>query len=280
MTYQFRKYQGLGNDFVIMEEKDKEDSFYASLSQKICQRHYGVGGDGIILVGTQKKEPPLRMRIFNADGSEGEMCGNGLRCAVHYLLDTGRIDSKDSIAIDTLAGIIDSRIHKEEGSTIEVTAALGVPEFLPDAIPIASQKQSSSYTLTLHNDHYDISCVSTGPPHAVLFLNPSQEVDLPTLGPEIAAHPFFPKSCNVNVARVIDSEHVEAWVWERGVGITKACGTGAAAVAATGIVRGLLSHKVEIQQPGGKLTISWQGEGHTIFMTGPSTFVFSGVFPI
>jgi len=276
----FTKLQGAGNDFILVEA-DKEQRNWSKLAVAMCHRHFGIGGDGLLLLSSDKAD--LKMRVFNADGSEAEACGNGLRCLVKYALDKGLADSKKAeISVATKAGIRKARLHTK-GKTTIIQVGMGEPKFGAKEIPLALEakpdKPILDYPLTLEGRKLALSFVSMGNPHAVYFgQQPVADFPLSQIGPRVERHPMFPKRTNFEVARVLSPKLIEARGWERGVGETLACGSGACAIAIIAIIaklHGYTDSKVDIRLPGGTLSVEWDGVGE-VFLSGPTEIVFSG----
>jgi len=280
----FTKLQGAGNDFILVEA-DEEQRNWPKLAVAMCHRHFGIGGDGLLLLSSDKAD--LKMRVFNADGSEAEACGNGLRCLVKYALDKGLADSKKvEISVETQAGIRKARLHSK-GKTTIIQVGMGEPKFGAKEIPVtlepganfSADKPILDYPLTIGDRKLVLSFVSMGNPHAVLFIEqPVADFPLSQIGPGVERHPMFPKRTNFEVARVLSPKLIEARVWERGVGETLACGSGACAIAIIAIIaklHGYTDSKVDIRLPGGTLGVEWDGVGE-VFLSGPTEIVFSG----
>ncbi len=262
--------EGLGNDFVLIEGEKYPDLNYSEFSKKCLDRHFGIGGDGLLVVGKSKRAD-IYMRIFNPDGSEAEMCGNGIRCAGLYARDSGMVN-KDEIDVETLAGIKKIFI-KNDGIMVD----MGIPKLHPDEIPVKAKGEVIlDYPLRVKERWLRITCISMGNPHTVIFMDPDDE-EFRTLGPLIESHQIFPKNTNVEFVKVIDRKSIKVKVWERGVGPTLACGTGACAALVASHLKNFTERKAEVFLPGGKLIIEWGDSGH-IFMTGPANYVFKGVF--
>ena len=265
---------GIGNDFIILDAfrqapeglKDPE-----GLAKKMCQRHFGVGADGLILA-LPSRVADARMRILNADGGEPEMCGNGIRCLGKFLYDTGLV-RKSPMTIETLAGVLTLTLDAEDGTARAVTVDMGAPRLDPAQIPVDAP--SNRVTLKLDGRPVEFFCVSMGNPHAVTFdLYPGDEA-FHRLGAMLERHPLFPRRTNVEFCRLDPAGGVEVRVWERGDGPTLACGTGACAVAVAGASLGLTPRQIDVRLPGGTLGIRCAEDGH-VFMTGPAETVYRG----
>ena len=269
----FAKLQATGNDFIVIE--DIKDRDLSSLAKAMCHRHSGIGADGLIIL-VQSKVAELRMRLFNPDGSEAEACGNGLRCLARYAIDRG-ILAAGEFTVETLGGI---RKVKSYGNLIHVN--MGEPEFRADAIPVCIEDKLDiiiDYPITFQGRKLLLTCLSMGNPHAVCFPDgPVEEFRLSELGPEVEGHPLFPRRVNFEVANILDRKRVKARVWERGVGETLSCGTGACAVMVAARLHDRVSSDVDIVLPGGVLTVTWDGIGE-VMLSGPADLVFWGEWP-
>ena len=264
----FLKMQGIGNDFVVVDGfQFPELPDPAGLARAICDRHFGVGADGLIwMVASDCAD--ARMRIFNRDGSEPEMCGNGIRCAAKFLRDAGL--AREKMKIETLAGVLTVQMRGDE-----CTVDMGCPCMEPEKIPVAAE--SNRVTVDVGGTKIRFFCVSMGNPHAVTFdLYPDDE-QFARLGPALEKHPIFPAKANIEFCRVRDGE-IDVRVWERGDGPTLACGTGACATLTAAASQGLTGRESQVHLPGGALSIRWAENDH-LFMTGPAKTVFSGEWP-
>jgi diaminopimelate epimerase len=284
----FTKLHGAGNDFVLLETADTARN-WSQLAVSICNRHFGVGADGLILL-MPSDVADYKMRIFNTDGSEAEACGNGLRCLVRYVLERGLVTNRGAkkLFVETIAGVRKAKISEVSGRPAEIRVSLGVPRFGVKDIPVVIEEGSAglvdiksmlSYTVTVGNRKLKLDFVSMGNPHAILFSSrPAASFPLVQLGPRVEHHKMFPQRTNFEVARVLTREQIEARVWERGVGETLACGSGAAAVAVAAQLNDLVDARVTIALPGGNLEVVWDGTGE-VFLGGPAEIVFSGEWP-
>ncbi len=257
----FTKMEGLGNDYVYLNCLEHTPDNLPELAKRISDRHFGVGGDGLICICPSRKAD-VRMRIFNADGSEGEMCGNGIRCVGKFVYDKG-LALKTNLTVETLAGIKTLSLTLKNGLVSAVTVDMGKPEV------------GQGSRLMVRGKTYTVYPASMGNPHAVIFLPEIDTLDLGQLGPQIECHPMFPRRTNVEFVRILDPGHLSMRVWERGSGETLACGTGAAAVLAVATHLGLCQREISVCLPGGRLTLRWSQEEH-IYMTGPARTVFEG----
>ena len=280
---QFVKMQGTGNDFSVIDGRGLNLNWPA-LAIAMTDRHFGVGGDGII-VALASATADLRMRMFNPDGSEAEMCGNGLRCLAKYAIERGlATPADDTIHVETGAGVLSCRVWRDEGGAVHrVKLGMGRPRLDPREIPVAVEQTPPLLALPLQvgDDRFDVTCVSMGNPHAVWFAPEGTDLDavpLTEIGPLIEHDAAFPRRVNFEAVLVEAPGRVRARVWERGAGITLACGTGACAVGVAARLNGLSGDRTEVALPGGTLLIEWDGEGE-VFLTGPAVEVFSGAWP-
>ena len=287
----FIKMHGIGNDFVMIDGRGLPKQDWASLARQMCDRHFGVGADGLILV-LPSQVGDLRMRMWNPDGSEAEMCGNGIRCLTKLALEQGIVHlSGNELKAETGAGVLGLRPVWRDGAVEAVGVNMGAPIFEPALVPVAlppsSQVQTDArgvswvrdYPLEVGGRALSVACVSMGNPHAVHFTDdPLEPFPLEVVGPQVERHPFFPNRVNFHLARVQDRTHIRMRSWERGAGLTLACGTGACAVAVAAFQLGLTEPEVEVRLPGGALTVRWPGSGD-VLMTGPAQTVFAGEWP-
>jgi len=273
----FVKMHGTGNDFIMLNRLDDKISISLKIARELCDRHTGIGGDGLIFIlPAENKNNDYKMRIFNSDGSEAEMCGNGIRCFTHYLI-SENITDKKKLKIETKAGLIKPEIIKTEGNSSLVRVNMGRPQFEPDKIPALIKSNINyihDYKLNIDNNIFKINCVSMGNPHTIIFTNNIKDINLNKWGKKIENHPMFPEKTNVEFVEIYDNTRIKVRVWERGAGITLACGTGACATVASGIKNNLLDKKVTVHLPGGDLFIDWSGDN--IYMTGPARSIFKG----
>uniref|UniRef100_A0A7S3P3B1 diaminopimelate epimerase n=1 Tax=Amphora coffeiformis TaxID=265554 RepID=A0A7S3P3B1_9STRA len=276
----FRKYEGLGNDFILVDDRDKDrPSLTPEQSEKLCHRNFGIGGDGVIFALRPSKENhDFAMRIYNSDGSEPEMCGNGIRCMAQFLKDLG--EEQKSYRIDTLAGTI-IPVMNDDGT---ITVDMGEPILDGPKIPTTLEPnfQSNSVVeqdIEANGKRWKVSTVSMGNPHAIIFVDDLEaDVSLSTDGPALETHPAFPAKTNVEFVQVMAPDHLKMKVWERGAGPTLACGTGACALTVAAIRAGKIPRggPCRVTLPGGDLFIEWKEEDNKIYMTGPATFAFQG----
>ncbi|MFH1710350.1 MAG: diaminopimelate epimerase [bacterium] len=259
----FTKMHGLGNDFIIIDSRKEplEGIDLSQLAVRLCDRHYGIGSDGI-LIASPSNSADIKMRIFNPDGSEAEMCGNGIRCFAKYIYETLE-KKKELISVETLAGIMLPSILEYKGKTAVVEVDMGIPGNIKNE------------ELKADNSIYKVALVSFGNPHCVIFVDDVSKVQIDDIGPKIETHKMFPNRTNVEFVQVISRKEVMVKVWERGAGETLACGTGACASAVAGISAGKLEKDVIVRLPGGILDIEWQDDKHVI-LRGPAETVFEG----
>ncbi|MFW6264646.1 MAG: diaminopimelate epimerase [Bacillota bacterium] len=279
MMINFTKMHGAGNDFVLIDSL--HNSFHNSIESisklaiRICDRHTGIGGDGIILVlPVENKENDFRMRIFNSDGSEAEMCGNGIRCFTHFLREE-LMSKKNTFRIETRAGIIQPEIISYNNKESQVKVNMGIPRFRNQEIPVLlDEEYIKNYDLLIDDQKIKINCVSMGNPHTIIFVKNLDSTPVIELGKKIENHKIFPEKTNVEFIEVLNRNEILMKVWERGAGLTLACGTGACAAVVAGINNNLLNQEVLVHLPGGDLNIEWYGKD--VFMTGPAEQVFKG----
>jgi diaminopimelate epimerase len=283
----FTKLQAAGNDFILVETSDIQRN-WAPVAMAMCDRHFGVGADGLLLL-LPSDRADFQMRIFNPDGSEAEACGNGLTCLVKYVLNRGLAHSEaQEILIETMAGIRKAKIYKTRNKLAKIQVSMGTPKFGAKDIPVAIDEGDSelvdiksilSYTVIIENRELLLNFVSIGNPHAVYFCQqPVSDFPLSQIGPKIEHLPIFPNRINFEVANVMNRQLIEARVWERGVGETLACGSGACAVAVAAQLRGYSDNKVEVKLPGGILEVGWDRVGE-IFLSASAEIVFTGEWP-
>ena len=272
----FTKMQGLGNDYVYVNCLKEKIENPSELAVRISDRHFGVGSDGLIMINPSDKAD-FEMEMYNADGSRGEMCGNGVRCVAKYVYDYGLTD-KTSISVETLAGIKYLDLTVEDGKVSLVKVDMGRPELEPSRIPVAAEgERAVDEPITVNGKEYRMTCISMGNPHAVVYVDCDvKELPLEEIGPGFENHERFPKRVNTEFVRVIDRKTVEMRVWERGSGETLACGTGACAVAVSSVLNCLTEDEVTVKLLGGDLRIQWDREKDTVYMTGPAAVVFDG----
>ncbi len=275
----FAKMHGLGNDYIYVNCFTEEIREPAALAEKICDRHRGVGADGMILIGPSCRAD-FRMQIYNADGSVAEMCGNGIRCLGKYVYEHGMTAGKE-ITVETRAGIRRLWLTVEKGEVKQVRVDMGSPILRADQIPIISDRSVVlDEPILVNRMEYRVTGVSMGNPHAVVYVRNVKGTDIRRLGPCFERHGRFPKRINVEFAEIVDQNTVKVRVWERGAGETMACGTGACAVAVAGVLNHLTERQVTIKLTGGDLTVEWRRDNNVVYLTGPAANVFSGEIEI
>ena len=269
----FWKMHGLGNDYVVIDNREEKigDAEAAELAVKLCNRRFSVGADGVLYV-SKSAVVDTKMRIFNADGSEAEMCGNGIRCFAKYCYENN-IARKSEIVVETLAGNKRTWLTVEGGVVQSVMVDMGVPELERSRIPMRGEGTFVNETLQVDGDAYKATCLSVGNPHCVIFVNLVDDFPVERVGSKLENHPFFPKRTNVEFAQVLDENEVKVRVWERGCGETLACGTGACATVAAGKLLGKLGEKVAVHLLGGDLQIKYVDR---LLMNGAAEKVFEG----
>ena len=275
----FTKMHGLGNDYVYVNCFEEKIDNPPAVARFVSDRHFGIGSDGLIMINPSKTAD-FEMEMYNADGSRGEMCGNGIRCVAKYVYDYGLTD-KTQISVETLGGIKYLDLTVEDGKVSLVKVDMGKPELEADLIPIISEReQVIDEPIEVDGKEYHMTGVSMGNPHAVIYVDDVKGLDLEKIGPKFENHERFPKRINTEFVHCIDRQTVEMRVWERGSGETLACGTGACAVAVSSILNNLTDTRVTVKLLGGDLQIEWDREKDHVFMTGPATVVFDGVIDI
>lgn len=266
------KMHGLGNDFVFLTDLAGVNTDYTELAKTLCHRQTGIGGDGLIVV-VDSEVADTRMRIINADGSEAEMCGNGIRCFAKYVYERGLV-SKETFTIETLAGIMEPTLHINAGKVEQVTVNMGKPSFTAQTIPMkADLPVVKEFPLDVSGQTYKVSSVLLGVPHTEVFVEDVTKVPLITLGPAIERHPLFPQGTNVNFVQVVDDSHIKVRTWERGAGATLACGTGCCSSVVMAHENGFTGREVDVEVYLGTLHIRYAEDG-TVCMTGPAAEVF------
>ena len=284
-TLKFSKYNGLGNDFILIDARNNIVfqnilNNNINISKKICNRNFGIGGDGIILIlnGNNKN---LRMKIINSDGTEAEMCGNGIRCFVQYIVDNNivELNNNNLFHIQTLAGIIKAKYEDDESISVD----MGPPIFIPDKVPTIlsfGSKKIANGIIDFNNRKIEVFSVGMGNPHCITFMEELDKIPLEQLGSYLETHKFFPEKTNVHFVNVINKRTIQMLVWERGCGLTMACGTGACAVVVTSIILNLTERDVEVKLPGGNLNINWPSNNDSVYMKGPAKFTYRGEFSV
>ncbi len=270
---------GTGNDFVVVDGRAGERD-WAELARAMCERHTGVGADGLLVL-TKSERAPLRMRMYNPDGSESEMCGNGIRCFVKHAIEDEIVPARSPLAVETGAGVLEIAYERVAGEVTAIRASMGAPRLAPAEIPVRIDGPGPvlDLPLTIEGHNLSLTCVSMGNPHAVAFIDtPVAGFPLGIVGPKVERHAMFPNRTNFHVARVLARDHIEMRPWERGAGPTLACGSGAAAVCVAARLHGLIGDTVRIDLPGGALELEWLGEG-PVTLSGPAAEVFRGSWP-
>ena len=271
----FTKMQGLGNDYVYMDAIHQEIRNVSSLAKAISNRHWGVGSDGLILIN-KSDVADFRMQMFNPDGSESEMCGNGIRCVGKFVYDKG-LTNKTDIRIETLAGIKNLKLKVQNKKAKMITVDMGEPILEATKIPVSSDKTPvRGIKIKGLDKEFVATCVSMGNPHAVILLEDIDKLDIEKYGREIECNPIFPNKTNVEFINVEDRKHIKMRVWERGTGETLACGTGACSSVVAGALNGVVDRNVIVKLLGGNLQIEWKEDDNHVYMTGPAVTVFEG----
>ncbi|MEE9102897.1 MULTISPECIES: diaminopimelate epimerase [Pseudomonas] len=272
MLLRFTKMHGLGNDFMVLDLVSQHAHVQPRHVKQWGDRNFGVGFDQLLIV-----EPPstpeadFRYRIFNCDGTEVEQCGNGARCFARFVVDK-RLTVKKTIRVETKGGMIELTITNDG----QVTVNMGAPRLAPEQVPFQADVEALSYGVEVDGQSYQLAAISMGNPHGVLRVDDVDSAPVRTLGPKLEIHESFPQKANIGFLQVVDPHQARLRVWERGVGETLACGTGACAAAVAGIRQGWLQSPVQIELPGGRLSIEWAGPGQPVMMTGPAVRVFEG----
>lgn len=273
----FTKMHGLGNDYVYVNCFEEKIDNPPAVARFVSDRHFGIGSDGLIMINPSKTAD-FEMEMYNADGSRGEMCGNGIRCVAKYVYDYGLTD-KTQISVETLGGIKYLDLTVEDGKVSLVKVDMGKPELEADLIPIISEReQVIDEPIEVDGKEYHMTGVSMGNPHDVVFMDDIKNLEIEKIGPLFENHERFPNRINTEFVNVIDRHTAQMRVWERGSGETLACGTGACAVAVACILNGLTENTVTVKLLGGDLRIEWDREKNTVYMTGPAEVSFDGVW--
>lgn len=277
MMIEFSKYHGLGNDFILIDNRSTPEPLISpETAVKWCDRHFGIGADGVIFALPGQSGTDYTMRIYNSDGSEPEMCGNGIRCLAQFIADLeGVTEVGKTYAIHTLAGVITPTIQAQG----QIMVDMGEPKLLSQEIPTtltARGEKVIAHPLEVLGKTWEVTCVSMGNPHCVTFVEDSDSIDLSSLGSHFEHHAVFPQRSNTEFIQVVSRDYIKMRVWERGAGITLACGTGACASVVAGVLNGLVDRTCTVQLPGGNLLIHWSETDNRIAMTGPAELVFTG----
>ena len=274
----FTKMQGLGNDYVYIDAINQKIENMSYLAKFVSDRHFGIGSDGLILI-CKSDIADFKMRMFNSDGSEAEMCGNGIRCVGKFVYDKG-LTNKTTLAIETLAGIKTLKLNTKEGKVETVKVDMGEPILDPEKIPVISDENPvKNLLLKAEDKEFKFTCVSMGNPHAITEVENTEKFDVEKYGKILEIDKAFPNKTNVEFIQILDKEHIKMRVWERGAGETLACGTGACATAVACYLNGKTNRKVEVELLGGILYIEWNEKDNHIYMTGPAVTVFEGSMP-
>jgi diaminopimelate epimerase len=277
-SMRFTKMHGLGNDYVYVDGAAETIDDPAELARRISDRHTGVGADGLIVIHPSRVAD-VRMEMYNADGSRGRMCGNGIRCVAKYAVERGLAKGPD-VRVETDSGVKMCECRIEHGRVQSVRVDMGRPSLAPADLPTTIRADRVvDYPLELRGVTYETTCVSMGNPHAVVFTEQLHRVDLVGVGPLFEHAPEFPQRINVHFVRVDSRTHVTIRTWERGSGVTRACGTGACAVCVAGVVTGRTGRCVTAELPGGELVLEWAADDDHVYMTGPAVEVFTGDWP-
>lgn len=276
----FTKMHGAGNDYVYIDAINQKINNREELARLVSDRHFGVGSDGLILI-CESKNADFRMQMFNSDGTEAEMCGNGIRCVGKFVYDK-EMTNKETVTIETLAGIKTLDFIIKNGKVNKVKVDMGKPIFNPKEIPVKSEENPvKNLKLKIEDKEFNFTCISTGNPHAIAFIKEDvEEFDLHKYGKIVENHNAFSKKTNVEFINIIDEDNIKMRVWERGSGETLACGTGACASAVAAAINGYTKRKVNVHLLGGTLEIEWNNENNHIYMTGPAETVFEGTLKI
>lgn len=274
----FHKYHGLGNDFILIDNRHQSEPIISQAQAvKMCDRHLGIGADGVIFVLPGQAGTDYTMRIFNSDGSEPQMCGNGIRCFAKFIAQLEGKTTPTSYQIHTLAGVIKPEITANG----EVTVDMGKPRLLAQEIPTTlggADQQVIEQALEVANKNWFVTCVSMGNPHCLTFVDQVANIALEQIGPLFENHPVFPERTNTEFIEVVNRQYLKMRVWERGAGITMACGTGACASLVAGVLTNRCDRSATVELPGGCLQITWSEADQRIYMTGPAEFVFTGEY--
>lgn len=276
----FWKMHGLGNDYILIDNRDEkiDDRILSSLAQRLCRRRFSIGADGLLLL-YNSSVADVKMRIFNADGSEAEMCGNGIRCLAKYCYESGII-GKSELSVETLAGIKSVRLYIAGGRVSSVTVDMGSPIFDREKIPVLGEDKFINEDLNVDGEKFKATCLSVGNPHCIIFVENVESFPVEFYGPKIERHSLFPKRTNVEFVQIVRPDLIKVRVWERGVGETLACGTGACASVVAGRILGLLNSECVVHLPGGELKIKYDEANNKIFLIGPAEKVYEGVFEL
>ncbi len=277
MGIEFTKYHGLGNDFILIDNRAHTEPVITSeQAVQLCDRHFGIGADGVIFALPGQDGTNYTMRIFNSDGSEPEMCGNGIRCLAQFLSELEGADANTQYRIHTLAGVITPKL---EGNG-RVKVDMGIPQILAAEIPTTlgpAEQKVIDVPLEVAGQIWKVTCVSMGNPHCITFVEDAAAIPLEAIGPQFEHHPAFPQRTNTEFIEVVRPDYLKMRVWERGAGVTLACGTGACASVVAGVLTGKSNARATVELPGGCLEIEWSEQDQRVYMTGPAERVFRGL---
>ena len=281
MVIEFSKYHGLGNDFILIDNRHSAEPLITpEQAIQMCDRHFGIGADGVIFALPGTQDTDYTMRIYNSDGSEPEMCGNGIRCFAKFIADLeGNSETNKNYKVQTLAGIITPQMQDNE----EVRVDMGMPLLTAAEIPTTlaqPQEKVIDQPLEVAAKNWQVTCVSMGNPHCIIFVEDSDAIALSEIGTLFEHHPVFPQRTNTEFIQVVRSDYLKMRVWERGAGITLACGTGACASVVAGVLNGKCDRLCTVELPGGCLTIEWSVDNNRVYMTGSAEMVFTGKYNI
>lgn len=279
MVIEFTKYHGLGNDFILIDNRHSPDPLVTPAQAiQMCDRHFGIGADGVIFALPAQNGTDYAMRIFNSDGSEPEMCGNGIRCLAQFIADLEGINAAgQSYRIHTLAGEMVPKLEADG----QITVDMGLPQLAAREIPTTlgnPESQVINASLEVAGQTWPVTCVSMGNPHCITFVGDAAAIDLTVLGPQFEHHPVFPQRTNTEFIEVVRPDYLKMRVWERGAGITLACGTGACASVVAGVLAGQCDRTCTVELPGGCLKIDWSAQTQRVYMTGLAQQVFQGKY--
>lgn len=282
MQIEFTKYQGLGNDFILVDNRGQPAPLLTpQQAEQVCDRHFGIGADGVIFLLPGESGADYTMRIYNCDGSEPEMCGNGIRCLARFIADLEGKSAAEvqTYTIHTLAGLITPEVQPDG----QIRVNMGAPRLLAQEIPTtlaATNEKVVNAALNVAGQTWDVTCVSMGNPHCITFVEDVAAIALGQIGPQFEHHTAFPQRTNTEFIEVVRPDYLKMRVWERGAGITLACGTGACASLVAGVLTGRCANAATVELPGGSLYIEWSALDQAVFMTGPAQKVFTGVVNI
>ena len=276
MAIEFTKYHGLGNDFILIDNRHQSEPILTlQQAEELCDRHFGIGGDGVIFALPGQNGTDYTMRIYNSDGSEAEMCGNGIRCLAKFIADLEGVNAKTQYRIDTLAGVMTPELLADG----QVKVDMGIPRLLAAEIPTTLEspdRKVVEFPLEVAGQSWLVTCVSMGNPHCITFVEDVSAIALETIGPLFEHHAVFPQRTNTEFIQIIRRDYVKMRVWERGAGVTLACGTGACASVVAGVLAGKCDRMAAVELPGGILQIEWSQTDQRLYMTGPAVQVFVG----